>query len=40
VLVLDDHLAIDQGGFAGQLAASIDHPRGRAATLVRARRCF
>jgi hypothetical protein len=26
VLVLDDHLAIDQGRFAGQLAASIDHP--------------
>ena len=26
VLILDDHLAIDQGRFAGQLAASIDHP--------------
>ena len=26
VLVLDDHLAIDQGGLAGQLAAGIDHP--------------
>jgi hypothetical protein len=26
VLVLDHHLAIDQGRFAGQLAASIDHP--------------
>ena len=26
MLVLDDHLAIDQGSFAGQLAASIDHP--------------
>ena len=25
-LVLDDHLAIDQGRFAGQLAASLDHP--------------
>jgi hypothetical protein len=26
VLVLDDHLAIDQGRFAGQLAGSLDHP--------------
>jgi hypothetical protein len=26
VLVLDDHLAIDQGRFAGQLAANLDHP--------------
>ena len=26
VLVLDDHLAIDQGRFAGQPGASIDHP--------------
>jgi hypothetical protein len=26
VLVLDDHLAIDQDRFAGQLAASLDRP--------------
>jgi hypothetical protein len=26
VLVLDDHLAIDQGGLAGQPGASLDHP--------------
>jgi hypothetical protein len=26
VLVLDNHLAIEQGGFAGELGAGLDHP--------------